>query len=510
MGCMRLGSAVGLAVVLGGVGVSTSPGRAVSGRVTSGQLDAYLSVGYDSGRALSAALRTTNAVVVRRLAPLHVAEVTTATPQRLAARLRRAPGIRFVQRTSARVSAAEPGMMLASMTPRAVWEWQARVTHNDAVPASVLRAASAMEIAVIDTGADLGAPDIAAKTPLTYNTRTGTADVRDANGHGTFVASLAAGSVTNDDGIAGSGGDAQLMIVKAGNARGSFTDVDEAAGIMYAVDHGAKIINLSVGGSTTSVTEQRGIQYAVQHGVLVVAAVGNAYDNGNAVEYPAALLQPAGSNGVGGSGLAVTASTATGTRASFANTGSWVSLAAPGENVFGAVSQFSNAELYPRSTLPGAQSGLYGYASGTSFAAPQVAGAAALVWAANPALDAQQVAQILKETASGAGRWTPELGFGVIDVAAAVARAQAGEPGVLLSGSRVKTHVQLNWGGDGTRYALSLSKDSSPATTVLSGTETSTTLTIARGHSYSFTVEVLDASGVPMATSTPLRVSVTR
>jgi subtilisin family serine protease len=500
MGCMRLGSAVGLAVVLGGVGVSTAPGRAVSGRVTSGQLDAYLSVGYDTGRALSAALRTTNAVVVRRLAPLHVAEVTTATPQRLAARLRRAPGIRFVQRTSARVSAAEPGMMLASMTPRAVWEWQARVTHNDAVPASVLRAASAMEIAVIDTGADLGAPDIAAKTPLTYNTRTGTADVRDANGHGTFVASLAAGS----------GGDAQLMIVKAGNARGSFTDVDEAAGIMYAVDHGAKIINLSVGGSTTSVTEQRGIQYAVQHGVLVVAAVGNAYDNGNAVEYPAALLQPAGSNGVGGSGLAVTASTATGTRASFANTGSWVSLAAPGENVFGAVSQFSNAELYPRSTLPGAQSGLYGYASGTSFAAPQVAGAAALVWAANPALDAQQVAQILKETASGAGRWTPELGFGVIDVAAAVARAQAGEPGVLLSGSRVKTHVQLNWGGDGTRYALSLSKDSSPATTVLSGTETSTTLTIARGHSYSFTVEVLDASGVPMATSTPLRVSVTR
>jgi subtilisin family serine protease len=508
MGRMRLVAAGGLAVVLGGIGVSTSLGRAGSARVTSGQLGVRLSVGYDNAGALAAALRATDAVVVRRLAPLNVAEVSTSAPVRVAAQLRRAAGIRFVQRTSPRGSAAEPGMTLASMTPRAVWEWQARVTHSDAVPDSVLRAASAFEIAVIDTGADVTAPDIAAKTPLTYNTRTGTSDVRDANGHGTFVASLAAGSVTNGDGIAGSGGDAQLLVVKAGNARGSFTDIDEAAGLVYAVDHGARIINLSVGGSTTSATEQRGIQYAVQHGVLVVAAVGNEYSNGNAVEYPAALLQPAGSNGIGGAGLAVTASTATGVRASFANTGSWVSLAAPGENVFGAVAQDSNPELYPRSTLPGAQSGIYGYASGTSFAAPQVAGAAALVWAANPALTAQQVAQILKETAAGGGRWTPELGFGVVDVAAAVARAQAGEPGVLLSGSRVKTHVRLNWSGDATRYSLSLSKDSSAPTTVLSGTQTTTTLTIARGHSYSFTVEALDASGAPTAMSTPLTVSV--
>jgi subtilisin family serine protease len=164
--------------------------------------------------------------------------------------------------------------------------------------------------------------------------------------------------------------------------------------------------------------------------------------------------------------------------------------------------------LYPRSVLPGAQSGLYGYGSGTSFAAPQVTGAAALVWAANPLLTAAQVAQVLKETASGGGRWTPELGFGVIDVAAAVARAQDGVPGVLLSGSHVNTHVQLNWSGDGARYSLSLSKDASPATTVLSGTQTSIRLTLSRGHSYSFTVTALDAAGVATATSTPLTVSI--
>ena len=125
--------------------------------------------------------------------------------------------------------------------------------------------------------------------------------------------------------------------------------------------------------------------------------------------------------------------------------------------------------------------------------------------AANPLLTAPQVAQILKETASGAGRWTPDLGFGVIDVAAAVARAQAGVPGVLLSGNRVDTRVQLNWGGDGTRYSLSLSKDSSPASPVLADTQlTSTTLTLTRGHSYSFTVAALDASGAALATSAPL------
>ncbi len=508
MGSVRCGAAVGLVVIVGGIGLFISPDRDGSARATPGPLSAHLSVGYDSGSALAAALRATNAVVVRRLGRLHVAEVSTTTPQRVVDRLRRARGIRFVQRTAARTSVGEPALTLASMTPRAVWEWQAHATHEDAVPASVLRAASSLTIAVIDTGADLTAPDLAAKAPQTYNTRTTTADVSDENGHGTFVASLAAGSVTNDDGIAGAGGDAQLLVVKAGNARGSFTDIDEAAGLMYAVDHGAKIINLSVGGPTTSVTEQQGIQYAVDHGVLVVAAAGNEYDRGNPVEYPAALLQPAGSNGVGGSGLAVTASTASGSRASFANTGSWVSLAAPGDNVFGAVAQGSNPMLYPRSVLPGAHSGLYGYGSGTSFAAPQVTGAAALVWAANPLLTAAQVAQVLKETASGGGRWTPELGFGVIDVAAAVARAQDGVPGVLLSGSRVNTHVQLNWSGDGARYSLSLSKDASPATTVLSGTQTSTRLTLSRGHSYSFTVTALDAAGVATATSTPLTVSV--
>ena len=128
--------------------------------------------------------------------------------------------------------------------------------------------------------------------------------------------------MTNGDGIAGAGGDAQLLVVKAGSGDGTFTDVDEAAGIVYAVDHGARIINLSFGGPGTSSIERHAIEYAFDHGVLVVAAAGNEYAKGIPIEYPAALLQPRGSNGVGGAGLAVGASTTTGSRARFSNTGS--------------------------------------------------------------------------------------------------------------------------------------------------------------------------------------------
>jgi subtilisin family serine protease len=139
------------------------------------------------------------------------------------------------------------------------------------------------------------------------------------------------------------------------------------------------------------------------------------------VEYPAALLQPVGSRGRGGIGLAVGATTLDGTRADFSNTGSYLSLAAPGYNVFAAESGDSD---WPRADLPWSSPGYYGWASGTSFAAPEVAGVAALVWAANPALDARSVAWVLEHSATGSG-WSPELGWGSLDAAAAVRLAQS-------------------------------------------------------------------------------------
>lgn len=394
-------------------------------------------VSYASESALRAALGREPAVVLRRIPALRIAVLRPpGSPERFAQRLALLPGITSVEREVARAPYAEPALA-PSVLPGGAYQWQYTAVKANLVPEPIQRAAAAFTIAVIDTGADLSAPDLAAKVPTAWNVRTRSGDVADGNGHGTFVASLAAGSVTNSEGMAGTGGDVRLMIVQAGAADGSFTDVQEAAAIVWAVDNGARIVNLSLGGRDTSVAERRAIDYAVGRGVLLVAAVGNEADAGNPIEYPAALLQAPGSNGVGGRGLAVAASTVTGRRASFSTSGSHVSLAAPGENVFGAVSATAPADSFPRVALPGSSAGLYGFASGTSFAAPQVAGAAALVWAANPSLSAEQVASILEQTASGRGAWNPELGFGVLDIAAAVARAQS-------DAAPLPTLVQLN------------------------------------------------------------------
>src|SRR5262245_42244664 len=304
--------------------------------------------------------------------------------------------------------------------PGVAWEWQWDAARVNEVPDWVLRAAAGVKIAVIDSGADLGAPDVGDKHPRTWSGLSRSSSVPDTLGHGTFVSSLAAGSVENGVGISGFGGDAQLLVVQAIDREGYVTDVDEAAAIVYAVKHGARIINLSIGGSETSGLERRTIRWAAARGVLVVAAAGNEHDQGNQPEYPAALLQPIGSNGRGGIGLAVGATSMDGTRAYFSNTGSYLSLAAPGFNVFAAESA---SAPWPRAQLPWASPGYYGWASGTSFSSPEVAGAAALVWAANPKLTAQQVGWVLKQSAGGNG-WNRELGWGRLDAAAAVELAQ--------------------------------------------------------------------------------------
>jgi subtilisin family serine protease len=281
------------------------------------------------------------------------------------------------------------------------------------VPPDVLHAAARITIAVVDTGADLKAPDIAAKSPTTFNAVTGRRSVSDVTGHGTFVASVAAGSVAGGGVLRGFGGDAKLMIVQANRGANEFDDVDEAAGIVWAVDHGAKIVNLSIGGAQTSKAERNAIRYAVSHGVLVVAAAGNTGEGGNVRSYPAALVGPRG--------LAVASSTVAGKRAPFSTVARYVSLAAPGVRVLGATTAAASTSEYPRAAI--ASAALYAYGTGTSYSAPQVAGAAALVWAANPSLTAAGVIEILEQTASGHGTWNPGTGYGVLDVASAVARA---------------------------------------------------------------------------------------
>jgi subtilisin family serine protease len=325
------------------------------------------------------------------------------------------PGAAGGVTAATRTAAGEAWPTTAPAAPAvAAAEWQWAAAGEADVPEAVRTAAARFTIAVIDTGADVTAPSLAAKTPITYDVVRHSPRVRDLTGHGTFVASLAAGAGE----FAGFGGDARLMIVAA--SRGdTFTDADEAAAIVWAVDHGANIVNLSLAGTTTSPVERAAVAYAVRHRVLLVAAAGNDGAAGGTTVYPAAL--------VGRNGLVVGAATATGVRATFSSAGRDVDVLAPGADVLGAIPTAASSRLFERASTP-ALTGLYGYGSGTSFAAPEVAGAAALVWAADPRLSPAGVAAVIERTASGRGAWSSESGYGDIDVAAAVALAHTLDP----------------------------------------------------------------------------------
>jgi Subtilase family len=175
--------------------------------------------------------------------------------------------------------------------------------------------------------------------------------------------------------------------------------------------------------------------------------------------------------------------------------------------VFGALSGNSAPSDWPRQALPGSAAGIYGYASGTSFSSPEVAGAAALVWAANPSLTATGVAAVLKQTASGNGAWNQDTGYGVLNASAAVSRAQGltvAPPTVALTGSRSGAHITLNWSTpNAASYRVTVARDRDPAQVLLGATTSSTaSYDLEPGHKYSFSVSATDVYGATV-TSAP-------
>jgi subtilisin family serine protease len=139
-----------------------------------------------------------------------------------------------------------------------------------------------VKVAVIDTGIDLGHPDLIGRVVASRSFVGGT--VRDTAGHGTFVAGEIAAVVDNGVGIAGMAFTAQLLVAKVVRDDGSILPEDEARAIRWAVDNGARVINLSIGGlrqpldprrDTYSAQEQDAVEYAYEKGAVVVAAVGN-------------------------------------------------------------------------------------------------------------------------------------------------------------------------------------------------------------------------------------------
>lgn len=269
---------------------------------------------------------------------------------------------------------------------------------------------SDVTIAIVDTGVDLNHPDLDDKIVAGWDFVNDDSYAWDDHGHGTHVAGIAAAETNNGDGVAGISWGALIMPVKVLDDQGDGYYSDVAEGILWACDHGAEIINLSLGGSEPSSTLQDAVEEAHDDGCLMVAAAGNG--GGYGVDYPGRYPET----------IAVAATDQSDSRASFSDYGSQIDVAAPGVAIY--------------STL---WDNTYGWKDGTSMAAPHVSGLAALVWSMCPNLTNAEVQDVIENTADDLGPpgWDIYYGWGRINALAAV---EAAEPPPTLT---VNRHVMV-------------------------------------------------------------------
>jgi thermitase len=232
-------------------------------------------------------------------------------------------------------------------------------------------------IAVIDSGVAGDHEDLLGKVIPGYNFVDDKVDAYDDHGHGTFTASIIAANTNNGVGIAGVCWQARIMPLKTMEASGYGSYSNIAAGIRWAAEHGAHVINLSVGGSNPSFILEDACKYAYEQGLVIVCSAGNYSP---AVHYPAAYDDYC---------FAVAATGAEDQHAPFSNTGPEVDVAAPGYFVWGA--RFS--PITPDNLSS------YSWDSGTSFACPYAAGAAALLISYKPYLTNAQIMSLIRYTA---------------------------------------------------------------------------------------------------------------
>ncbi len=259
-------------------------------------------------------------------------------------------------------------------------------------------------IAIVDTGVSASHPDLAGRVLPGYDFVNNDNDASDDEGHGTHTAGIAAATGDNGEGIAGMCWQCRILPVKVLNEEGSGFDVWVADGIRWAADNGARVINLSLGNDQESPIILDAIRYAVGKNILVVAAAGNSADQGNPVEYPAAYEEV----------IAVGATDENDQRAFFSEIQSYVDVSAPGWNIPSTFDQFG---------LP------YLAASGTSEAAPHVAGIAGLLLSVNQGLDVNALRTLITTTSDDLGQPGPDPEYGVGRINAGRAVAAVRVPG---------------------------------------------------------------------------------
>ena len=302
---------------------------------------------------------------------------------------------------------------------------------------------SGVTIAIVDTGTDLTHPDLQAHlvpgADFTPRADQGCAGPQDENGHGTHVSGIAAAVTNNGIGVAGTAPDAKVMPVRVLNAGGEGEDQAVIAGIKYAADHGAKVINLSLGGAPiVGETPQfnqdlaDAVDYAYARGAVVVAAAGNE-------SLPLCSFPAAAKNAVCVG--ATDRRRAPSFYSNFPNQPDQnVGVRAPG----GAGSPFCEDSEDIWSTIwpdgdpcrNEATKDLSGYdtLAGTSMATPFVSGLAAVL--SGMGLSNGQILQCLKTTSSNKGNYDPVMGYGIVDADAATRTCNAATTATFVPGSR--------------------------------------------------------------------------
>ena len=263
--------------------------------------------------------------------------------------------------------------------------------------------ALSITVAVVDSGVAFDHPEFAGSSIVPgYDYAYNDSDPSDNQGHGTHVTGILVAGLNNGIGMAGLAPGVNVLEVKVLNSSNSGTWAGIAAGIVYAADHGARIINLSLGGPIASQVLSDSIKYAAARGLFIVAAAGNAATY--SPFYPAFYPET----------FAVSASDRNDQLWCDSNYGSAVDAAAPGADIWSTYWTVSDPYTYTAM-------------SGTSMAAPHVAGLAALLLSTRPDLSVADLRAIIQGSAKDLGTTGPDLFFGAgrINAGAAVATAQA-------------------------------------------------------------------------------------
>lgn len=306
-----------------------------------------------------------------------------------------------------------------------------------------VRGSVAVTVAVLDTGVDSGHPDLqGALVPgATFVSQpSGDCDPSstvDDNSHGTHVAGIVGANGNNGIGIAGVAFGVKVMPIKVLDCDGQGSLSDVATGITYAADHGARIVNLSLGSPFDSTALHAAVTYATQKNVLVVSAAGNCGAGGtnctstNQLDYPAAYPEV----------LAVGATDTDDSVAFFSTQNSSVKVVAPGRRIISTTPRYPTVSSRTEGTPQN-----YAAFSGTSQASPFVSGVAALVLSGEPTLTPAALIQRIESTADqlqGAqGTRNDAYGFGRVDALKAVlAGAAADRYGVTYDTSAVPKAV---------------------------------------------------------------------